>query len=135
MNPRYKTSGSNVQISNFIEFKISVSSEATKLVILKVWQENRAIAHFSQCFDLILKMCFIRKNHWAPSEVIEVKRPFLRSQRPNLGFHLVSIYTTFRYWTSIILQPRQPQKGLRDFSFKNYIFEIGAFWSTFSLNP
>ena len=33
-------------------------------------------------------MYFLEKIHWAPSEILEVKRPFSRSRRPNFGFHL-----------------------------------------------
>ena len=32
---------------------------------------------------------FFEKIHWAPSEVVEVKRSFSRSLGPNFGFHLV----------------------------------------------
>ena len=38
-----------------------------------------------------LKNRFFWKIHWAPSEILEAKRPFLRSQRPNYGFHLLLI--------------------------------------------
>ena len=34
-------------------------------------------------------MFFFRKIHWAPSEILKVKKPFSRSRRPNFGFHLV----------------------------------------------
>ena len=37
----------------------------------------------------IARLVIPEKNYWAHSEVVEVKRSFLRSPRPNFGFHLV----------------------------------------------
>ena len=71
------------------------------------------------------------KNHWAPSEVAEVKRSFSRSPRPNFGFHLV--LTGFdlefsSFWVSMsfdLSNLGDLRRGSVNF-FKNYIFEISA---------
>ena len=75
------------------------------------------------------------KIHWAPSEVVEVKRSFSRSPRPNFGFHLV--FTSFRleflsFWISRSFD--LGDLGVLRMGpvnvFKNYIFEIsGFYWS------
>ena len=45
----------------------------------------------SSFFSVLYPDVFFGKIHWAPSEILEVKRPFLRSWRPNFGFHLFSM--------------------------------------------
>ena len=82
------------------------------------------------CTDF--KNVFFEKIHWAPFEVVEVKRLFSRSLRPNFGFHLV--FTSFRiefssFWVSWLFDLGDLgdlRRGSGNF-FKNYIFEISAF--------
>jgi hypothetical protein len=83
------------------------------------------------------------KIHWAPSEVIKVKRSFSRSLRPNFGFHLV--FTSFHlefssFWVLRLFDfgdLGDLRRGSGNF-FKNYIFEIIAFqgkrWCMFWLS-
>ena len=98
-----------------------------------------------------LKNVFFRKIHWAPSEILEVKRPFSRSRRRNFGFHL-GILNEFPFRIFIILsfevvwpqRPQRPQKGLREFFQKLHFWNqcvptkkmryVTALWSKFSLN-
>ena len=52
-------------------------------------------------FGTDFKNVIFEKIHSATSEVVEVKRSFSRSQRPNFGFHLVitSFYLEFSlFW-------------------------------------
>ena len=44
---------------------------------------------------------FSKKNHWAPFKVVEVKKSFLRSLRPNFGFHL--LFMGFDLKISVVL--------------------------------
>ena len=60
------------------------------------------MAHFPQ-LDALICNVFFEKNHWALSEVLEVKKSFSRSPRPNFEFHLV--FTSFHleflsFWIS-----------------------------------
>ena len=108
---------------------------------------------YSSFFSVLcpdLKNVFFGKIHWAPSEVLEVKRPFSRSRRPNFGFHLflMSFHLEFSFFLGFEViwpqQPRRPQKGLREFFQKLHFWNqcvprkkmrcVTAFWSKFSLN-
>ena len=58
---------------------------------------------FFSAWSTDFKNVFFEKIHWAPSEVVEVKRSFSRSLRPNFGFHLVltSFHLEFlSFWIS-----------------------------------
>jgi hypothetical protein len=82
------------------------------------------------CTDF--KNVIFEKTHWAHSEVVEVKRSFSRSLRPNFGFHLVlkSFHLEFSsFWISRSFDLGDLgvlRMGPGNF-FKNYIFEISAF--------
>ena len=67
------------------------------------------------------KKIFFGKNHWAPSEVLEVKRPFSRSRRPNFGFHLFLISFHLEVLSFEVIWPRRPR--LREF------FQKLQFWN------
>ena len=58
---------------------------------------------FFSAWSTDFKNVFFEKIHWAPSEVVEVKRSFSRSLRPKFGFHLVltSFHLEFSlFWIS-----------------------------------
>ena len=65
-----------------ISFQLSVLKATKKW--LKVWNFTSFSAGSTD-----FKNVFLEKNHWAPSEVVEVKKSFSRSLRPTSGFHLV----------------------------------------------
>ena len=125
--------------------------EATKKV-LKIgnFKSLTRKPSYSSFFSVLfpdLKNVFFGKIHWAPSEILEVKRPFSRSLRPNFGFHLflMGFHLEFSlFWVSRSFDLSDLRRGSGNF-FKNYIFEISAFqqkkmryvtasWSKFSLN-
>ena len=108
---------------------------------------------YSSFFSVLcpdLKNVFFEKIHWAPSEILEVKRPFSRSRRPNFGFHLFFNGFSFRIFVILSFEvvwpqrPRRPQKGLREFFQKLHFWNqcvptkkmryVTASWSKFSLN-
>jgi hypothetical protein len=74
-----------------------VSSEATKKLLktvnFKSLTRKPSYSSFFSAWYNDFKNVIFENIHWAPSEVIEVKRSFLRSLRPNFGFHLV--FTSF----------------------------------------
>jgi hypothetical protein len=106
---------------------------------------------YSSFFSVLcpdLKNEFFGKIHWDPSEILEVKRPFSRSWRPNFGFCLfiMGFHLEFSlFWVSRsfdLSNLSDLKRGSGNF-FKNYIFEISAFqqkiwvtasWSKISLN-
>ena len=97
---------------------------------------------YSSFFSVLfpeLKNVFFRKIHWAPSEVVEVKRPFSRSRRPNFGFYLflMSFDLEFSlFWVSRLfdLGDLGDLKKSPVNVFKNYIFEIsGFYWSKYTV--
>ena len=45
------------------------------------------------------KNVIFEKIHWAHSEVVEVKRSFSRSPRPNFGFHLIFTSFHLEFWS------------------------------------
>ena len=79
-----------------------------------------------------LKNVLFGKIHWAPSEILAVKRPFSRSRMPNFEFHLflMAFHLEFSlFWVSRLFDLSNLgdlRRGSGNF-FKNYIFEISAF--------
>ena len=76
----------------------------------KIWHNNVVSRRFGKySFQLIFlslmhwfeKHEFSKKNHWAPFKVVEVKKSFLRSLRPNFGFHL--LFMGFDLKISVVL--------------------------------
>ena len=61
------------------------------------------MAHFSQLDALIKKMYFLKKNNLAHSKVVEVNRSFLRSLRPNFGFHLLFLSFHLKFLLALVL--------------------------------
>ena len=96
---------------------------------------------YSSFFSVLcpdLKNVFFGKIHWAPSKVLEVKRPFSRSRRPNFGFHLFLVSFGLEissFWVSrlFVLGDIGDIGDLKKSPvnvFKNYIFEISViYWS------
>ena len=86
---------------NYI-FKISGSSwEKWATARLTSFTREPSYSSFFSAWSTDFKNLFFEKIHWALSEVVEVKRSFSRSMRPNFGFHLVltSFYLEFlSYW-------------------------------------
>ena len=89
---------------------------------------------YSSFFSVLcpdLKNVFFGKIHWAPSEVLEVKRLFSRSRRPNFGFHLflISFHLEFSlFWvsrSSDLSDLGDLRRGSENF-FKNYICKIST---------
>ena len=82
---------------------------------------------FFSAWSTDFKNVFFEKIHWAPSEVVEVKRSFSRSLRPKFGFHLVltSFHLEFlSFWI------------LRLFDLGDYgVLKISAFQQKKSTNP
>ena len=108
---------------------------------------------YSSFFSVLfpdLKNVFFGKIHWALSEILEVKRPFSRSRRPNFGFHLIFMSFVFRIFVVLRFEvvwprrPRRPQKGPDEFfqklHFRNQCFPrkkmryVTTSSSKFSLN-
>ena len=111
------------------KIKICVLTRAELLITL--CYEMPCNSFFS-AWSLDFKNVIFEKIHRAHSEVIEVKRSFSRSQRPNFGFHLV--FTSFHLEFSAFWISRSFDLGDLGILgmgpvnvFKNYIFEISAF--------
>ena len=82
-----------------------MASEDTELKTSNIKSLTRkpSYSSFSSVLCPDLKNVFFGKIHWAPSEILEVKRPFSRSRRPNFGFHLflLSFHLEFLlFWVS-----------------------------------
>ena len=74
-----------------------------KTDICKSLTRKPSYSSFFSAWCTDFKNVIFGKIHWAPSEVVEVKRSFLRSPRPNFGFHLVltSFHLEFSsFWIS-----------------------------------
>ena len=130
--------------SNFENYQFLLAKKVLKTGNFKSWTRKPSYSSFFSvlCPDL-KNVFFFGKIHWAPSEILEVKRPFSRSWRKNFGFHLflMSFHLEFSpFWVSRLFD----LSDLGDLRrgpvnvFKNYIFEISAFkgerWGMFRLS-
>ena len=103
-----------------------VSSQSWKRPIF-----TRLYSSFFSAWCTDFKSVIFQKIHWAPSEVVEVKRSFSRSLRPNFGFHLVFTSFHLEFSSFWVLMPFDLGnlgdliRGSGNF-FKNYIF---VFWN------
>ena len=91
--------------SNFQNFKLlgGLEDRGLKTGICKSLTRKPSYSSFFSAWSTDFKNVFFEKIHWAPSEVVEVKRSFSRSLRPNFGFHLVltSFHLEFSsFWIS-----------------------------------
>ena len=77
--------------SNFQNFKLlgGLEDRGLKTGICKSLTRKPSYSSFFSAWSTDFKNVIFEKIHWASSEVIEVKRSFSRSLRPNFGFHLV----------------------------------------------
>ena len=74
-----------------------------KTGICKSLTRKLSYSSFFSAWFTDFKNVIFEKIHWASSEVVEVKRSFSRSLRPNFGFHLVltSFHLEFSsFWIS-----------------------------------
>ena len=76
------------KISIFCYFLVASEDRELKTGICKSLTRKPSYSSF---FSADFKPMIFEKNHWAPSEVVEVKRSFSRSLRSNFGFDLVFI--------------------------------------------
>ena len=91
-------------------------SKLTDLYHCSVCARKPSNSSFSPVWYTDFKNVSFEKNHWVPSEVLEVKRSFSSSLRPNFGFHLIVI--GFKEKKIIILsfevvwpwRPQRPEK-------------------------
>ena len=119
--------------SNFQNFKLlgGLEDRGLKTGICKSLTRKPSYSSFFSAWSTDFKNVIFEKIHWASSEVVEVKRSFSRSLRPNFGFHLV--LTSFDLEFSLFWVSRSfdlsdlgdLRRGSVNF-FKNYIFEISA---------
>ena len=96
-------SSQTFKIQNFVNFMAAVEDRELKTGICKSLTRKPSYSSFFSAWSTDFKNVFFEKIHWASSEVIEVKRSFSRSLRPNFGFHLVltSFHLEFSsFWIS-----------------------------------
>ena len=91
--------------SNFQNFKLlgGLEDRGLKTGICKSLTRKPSYSSFFSAWSTDFKNVIFEKIHWASSEVVEVKRSFSRSLRPNFGFHLVltSFHLEFSsFWIS-----------------------------------
>jgi hypothetical protein len=96
-------SSQTFKISNFLLFLGGLGGQRLKTSICKSLTRKPSYSSFFSTWCTDCKNVIFEKNHWAPYEVIEVKRSFSRSLRTNFGFHLA--FTSFHlefsmFWVS-----------------------------------
>ena len=120
------------KISNLCYFLAASEDKELKNGSCKSQNRKLSYSSFFSAWCTDFKNIIFEKIHSASFEVIEVKRSFLRSPRPNFGFHLVvsSFHLEFlSFWVSRSFDLGDLgvlRMGSGDF-FKNYIFEISTF--------
>ena len=127
-----RISSQTFKIQNFVYFMAASEDRELKTGICKSLNRKPSNSSFFSAWCTDFKNVIFEKIHSVFSEVIEVKRSFSRSPRPNFGFHLV--FTSFHLEFSSFWISRSFDLGdlgvLRMGPvnvFKNYIFEISAF--------
>ncbi len=88
-----RLSSQTFKISNFCYFLVASEDRELKTGICKSLTRKPSYSSFFSAWCTDFKNVIFEKIHWAHSEVVEVKRSFSRSLRPNFGFHLV--FTSF----------------------------------------
>ena len=101
-----RISSQTYKIQNFVYFMAASDDRELKTGICKSLTRKPSYSSFFSTSSTDFKNVFFEKIHWAPSEVIEVKRSVSRSLRANFGFHLFS--TSFHlefssFWISRLL--------------------------------
>ena len=96
-------SSQTCKISNFYLLLGGLEDKGLKTGICKSLTRKPSYSSFFSAWSTDFKNVIFEKIHWASSEVVEVKRSFSRSLRPNFGFHLVltSFHLEFlSFWIS-----------------------------------
>ena len=132
MKSKIWPSGQTLKINSFQLCVIEATKKVLKKDNFKSLTRKPSYCSFFSVLCPDLKNLFFGKIHWAPSEFLEVKRPFSRSRRPNFVFHLFLM--SFHLEFSLFWVPRSfdlhdlgnLSRGSGNF-FKIYIFEISAF--------
>ena len=97
-----------------------VAKKVLKTIHFKSLTRKPSYSSFFSVLCPDLKNVFFGKIHRAPSEILEVKRPFSRSPRPNFGFHLFLMgfhleFSLFCVWgrlTSATLATSEGAQGI-----------------------
>ena len=88
---KFRLSGQTLKITRFQHFLGGLEDAKLKSGNFQSLTRKLSYSSFFSVLRPDLKNVLFGKIHWAPSEVLEVKRTFLRSWRPNFGFHLFLI--------------------------------------------
>ena len=127
-------SSQTVRISNFSYFLVASEDRELKTGICKSLIRKPSYSSFFSAWCTDFKNTIFFENHWSSSEVVEVKRSFSRSLRPNFGFHLV--FTSFHleflsFWVSRLFD-LSDLSSLRNPRIED--FNSWQFW-TFRVSP
>ena len=74
-----------------------------KTSICKSLNRKPSYSSFFSAWSTDFKNVIFEKIHWASSEVVKVKRSFLRPLRPNFGFHLVMTQLWIELWLFVYI--------------------------------
>ena len=124
-----RLSSQTLKITSFYLLLGGLEVAESKTGICKSLTRKSSYSSFFPAWSLDFKNVIFEKIHWAHSEVVEVKRSFSRSPRPNFRFHLVfkGFHLEFSsFWISRSFDLGVLRMGPVNV-FKNYIFEISAF--------
>ena len=101
-----------LKISNLCYFLVASEDNELKNGICKSLTRKLSYSSFFSAWCTDFKNIIFEKIHSASYEVVEVKRSFSRSLRPNFGFHLIFIgfhQIIFVILSFEVVWPRRPQ--------------------------
>ena len=106
-------SSKTFKCSNLCYFLVASKDKELKNGICKGLNRKLSYSSFFSAWCTDLKNIIFEKIHSASSEVVEVKRSFSRSLRPNFGFHLIFIGFHLKIFVILsfeVVWPRRPQR-------------------------